>query len=260
MKKNILSFILIIILIIIGVSGLYLYNLKDDDISNLTKYKDKENQSLASVIHDEYNISLNYGSDIKLYMSIYDANTEYNNIIINNEISLLIETLKQYPKEIFNELKSRNYSFKIYIVNSFSDKITLAKAKKDNKNLEIIISNNQDFVRTFHHEMFHIIEYYLADKCKTKDVFKEWNTYNPHNFHYNKNYVKLTNMYIYSSDDIDNSYFVTKYSKASEKEDRAEIFAEFMINSNYWKKSKIIKQKTNYILDILYKYKIFLEI
>lgn len=260
MKKNIFSRVLIIILVIIGISILFLYNLNDDNISSLTKYKDKENQYLASVLHSEYNISLNYGSDVKLYMGIYGANTEYNNITINNEINLLVKTLKLYPKEFFEELKLHNYSFKIYIVNSFSDKITLAKAKKENKILEIIISNNKDFVRTFHHEMFHIIEYYLADKYKTRDIFKDWNSYNPCNFQYDKNYAELTNMYIYSNSNIDNSYFVSLYSKASEKEDRAEIFTELMINSNYWQKSETIRQKTNYILDILYKYEVFLEI
>ena len=33
------------------------------------------------------------------------------------------------------------------------------------------------------------------------------------------------------SSGVENAYFVTKYSKASEKEDRAEIFAEIMVMS-----------------------------
>jgi hypothetical protein len=119
----------------------------------------------------------------------------------------------------------------------------LALASRNNLNeFRIYISNAQKFERAFHHEMYHILEYYMKDN--TKNIYTNWNELNPNGFKYENDTNKLTKDYVYDSNSYveDNTYFVTKYSKCSEKEDRAEIFAEIMTMN---KKQKYLDYNQN---------------
>ena len=71
-------------------------------------------------------------------------------------------------------------------------------------------------------------------------------------------YNQIEEIEVNSSNDkisINNDYyFVTKYSKASEKEDRAEIFAELMILQyppSYLTKGQSIRKKVDFILSTI---------
>ena len=62
--------------------------------------------------------------------------------------------------------------------------------------------------------------------------FQYWNSFNPKTFKYTNDTTSLDSAYIYyqnlNSNEIDEKYFLSKYSKVNEKEDRAEIFATIM--------------------------------
>ncbi|MEG2235555.1 MAG: hypothetical protein RR144_03840, partial [Clostridia bacterium] len=66
---------------------------------------------------------------------------------------------------------------------------------------------------------------------------------------------KLNNKYVYEKYiNDDEIYFVTKYSKVSEKEDRAEIFAEIMTFKNkptFLNSGTKINKKATNIIDIM---------
>ena len=94
---------------------------------------------------------------------------------------------------------------------------------------------------------------------KVKYLYHSWNSYNPSNFEYNSDVSVLSNEYVYSKYATDeenmNAYFVTKYSKVSEKEDRAELFANLMMLSKregYLKNGSNIKNKINYLVNEIY--------
>lgn len=205
-----------------------------------------------SHINIDKNIYVNYGENLINIKAIPENNID----IINKEINI-IENEKIIYKNFFNKLQNDNYVLNIYLVNSFEDK-TIATAERKGKQFNIYISRNKDFKRALDHEMLHCIEYYLKDTYCI-DLFAKWNEYNPKDFNYTKDINNLTDEYVNKVFNK-NIYFVTKYSKTSEKEDRAEIFAEIMSNSNMWQISKNIENKTNYLLDILYKYDIITEL
>ena len=69
----------------------------------------------------------------------------------------------------------------------------------------------------------------------------------------------MTDEFVYNKyateDENSNTYFLTKYSKVSPREDRAEIFAELMMinkKEGYLKKGTNINAKVNYLLNEIY--------
>lgn len=93
----------------------------------------------------------------------------------------------------------------------------------------------------------------------TNYLYYSWNSYNPSGFKYEDNISKLTDEFVYNSSlpssENENAYFLTKYSKTSEKEDRAEIFAEMMTlnkKEDYLKKNSKIYNKIIYLMNEIY--------
>ena len=200
-------------------------------------------------IKEEYSINVKYGISQKDIASRVGATVEMDNAIINNNIKIIYNALGKYDKEMFQNIEKEGYKISIILLDKFeNNNLALASRNKLNQ-FTLYISNTERLERAFHHEMCHILEYYLSDK---NIEFSEWNDLNPENFKYLNDTSDITsdNVYYlskYSSSNVNDIYFVTKYSKVNEKEDRAEIFAEIMISTD----------KINYIEDktpIYYKY------
>ena len=88
----------------------------------------------------------------------------------------------------------------------------------------IVIDINQPNIsELLCHELIHNTEFALNKK--SKDIFNEWNKYNPEDFSYNNSYTKE---YIYNytinEENKENIYFIDKYSHTYPTEDRARIF------------------------------------
>lgn len=213
-----------------------------------------ENKYYISKIKEEYGITISYGERDRIFLSSVNANVQDNSNIANNNIKTIYEALKKYPKDIFNIFKEEKYNLYILLVSNFNDN-NIALASKNNLNqYRIYLSNNEQFERAFHHEFFHILEYYMSEK--NSRLYYSWNLYNPYGFVYDDDISKLNDELVYSKylTDVINSraYFLSKYSKVSAKEDRAEIFAEIMIldkYESYLKNGSNIRKKIDYLLN-----------
>ena len=115
---------------------------------------------------------------------------------------------------------------------------------------KIYLSNTTNIERAIHHEFYHILDYYI--RLETYENYADWKEYNPKEFVYDQDVNSITGKYVYSGDS--GAYFVTPYAKYSEKEDRAETFAE-MITANrnevFFNEGEPIKGKINIIRKIL---------
>lgn len=209
-----------------------------------------ENELYVSKIKKEYGITVLYGEKVRSFSDKVDATVQYDSYIINNNLRVLYDALEKYPQEVFDKLKDGGYPFYVIIVDKFQND-NLALASRNNLDeFRIYICNAQKFERAFHHEMYHILEYYMKDN--TNSIYIDWNDLNPKNFKYESNVDNLTRDYVFDSNsyDEDNTYFVTKYSKCSEKEDRAEIFAEIMTmnrKQKYLDSNENIRKKVDLI-------------
>lgn len=217
----------------------------------------EQNELFVQKIKQDYGIDIKYGKEVHDIVSKVSATDQENINIINNNIINIEKALEKYPKEMFNIFKAKNkkYSLSIILVSKFSNN-NLALASKNNfGDFKIYVSNTEKFERAYHHEMFHVLEYYIGDNNSNRDLFASWDSLNPRGFNYSPDVSVLTKDYVFneilkSSD----TYFVTKYAKTSEKEDRAETFAELMTISSrpkYLNSGENIRKKADLISQVI---------
>lgn len=224
---------------------------------NIESNVEQENKYYINKIKNEYGIIIGYGEEEKSFISSVDANIQYDLNIANNNIKIIYEALKKYPDDVFDIFKDSDYSLHISLVSSFNDN-NIALASKNNLNqYRMYLSNDVNFERAFHHEFFHILEYYMADRVKY--LYYAWNSYNPSGFEYEEDVTKLTDEFVYSKyateEENKHTYFLTKYSKVSPREDRAEMFADLMMinkKEGYLKNGTNIDNKINYLINEIY--------
>ncbi len=244
--------------------------------NNYYSYKD-ENELYIKKLKDEYGVNILYGKNTDRIISSMNAEKQCDENIVNDNLKKIYNALSKYPAEVFIPFKSKKYPLYVILVDKFNDdNIAIASKNKLNE-VKIYISNDKKFERAFHHELFHILEYYMSDK--NEYAYSNWQELNPKGFNYNVDISSLTKEYVYSSNNStyvssndayyteinhllntnsesdgqnrDNNYFVTKYAKVSEKEDRAETFCELMTMvklPDFFYKGTNIRKKAEYIL------------
>ena len=224
---------------------------------NIESNVEQENKYYINKIKNDYGIIIEYGEDAKSFLSSVNANVQNDINIVNNNIKIIYNALKKYPNDVFSIFKNDGYNLHILLVSNFNDNNIALASKNSLNQYRIYLSNDIDFERAFHHEFFHILEYYMADKVKY--LYYAWNSYNPSGFNYEEDVSKLTDEFVYNKyateDENSNTYFLTKYSKVSPREDRAEIFAELMMinkKEGYLKKGTNINAKVNFLLNEIY--------
>lgn len=267
-KKASLISVVILFLILILITILFIKKLETPDINSESlslvdtdskEYiasKKMEIDSYISSLNELYGINVLYGEDTINYANKVDATVETDLNIVNNNVKVLFHTLEKYPRGMFDVFKNKEYKMDVILLNSFTNN-NLALASKNNlKEIKLYVSNTDKFERAVHHELFHVFEYYMADK--NKYVFEQWTNLNPSIFKYQSDVLILDNNYVYLKDsNTDNWYFVTKYAKTSEKEDRAETFAELMMlqkKPEYLETNTNIKKKADNIMSEMSKY------
>lgn len=219
---------------------------------------EQENKYYINKIKEEYGIIVTFGESERAFLTSVDANIQYDINIVNLNLKTIYDALDKYPKEVFDIFKDKKYTLYILLVSDFNDNNIALASKNTLNQYRIYLSNNDKFERAFHHEFFHILEYYMADKVKF--LYYNWNSYNPYGFNYEENITNLTDENIYNRYEQElvnknNAYFLTKYSKVSDKEDRAEIFAELMTlerQEDYLKSGTKIRKKINYLINEIY--------
>lgn len=216
----------------------------------------QENEYYIKKIKEQFGINVVFGKNVESFAKRVDATAEYNENIINNNIKIIYKALDKYPIEVFNMSLSKKNPIYIMLVDKFENN-NLALASRNNLDeYRIYISNTEKLERAFHHEMYHVLEYYMSKN--EKKLYTEWEDLNPRDFKYNEDTSKLTKDYVYDNgnENLSNCYFLTKYSKATEREDRAEIFAEIMILKStpvYLKSECNIRKKVESIMNTLKK-------
>ncbi len=200
--------------------------------SNNIVDKTTSNLELIGEIKRVYNLDVIYGEGTEYLASSADATPIYNQEDINNMLVELIDCLEKYPSSIFKEIQLKDYGVEICLVNVFkNDNIALA-TRDSNNNFKIYLSNatqNSKIPKSVHHEMYHILEYYMKLEFDINEIYKDWNKYNPEGFSYQNNIALLDTSYVLNMDENREPHFVSIYSKYSDKEDRAEVFADTMI-------------------------------
>lgn len=233
-------------------------SLQATESSEYTASKKSEINSYITSLNEIYGINVIYGENSNSYATKVDASTINDSDIVLNNLKILFHTLEKYPPSMFDIFRKKDYKLDVILLGKFNNN-NIALASKNNLNeIKLYISNNENFERAIHHELFHIFEYYMSDRNRT--IFKDWSNLNPEGFVYNSNISNLNNKYVYLKEDgsdYENTYFVTKYAKTTEKEDRAETFAEIMMlqkKSDYLKSDTNIRKKADNLLEKMGEY------
>lgn len=210
-----------------------------------------KNQILIEKIRKEYGVEVLTGEKTRNDAQKVNATIQLDDDEIYKNLEVIYSVFGSYPKEYFENAK-----LTVIILDSFSNSNIALASRNSLEQYKIYISNADEYDRALNHEMYHVFEYML--KAKNNDFkLNNWDKLNPYGFDYDSNIYGITNEYVYneSLDNLDNAYFVTKYSKASEKEDRAEVFAEIMTFSKkkqkYFLSANHIEEKARYIIDVL---------
>ena len=216
------------------------------------------NVKLAEEIKRVYSIDILYGDGTEYLAQTVDATAIYDDKDINQLLLGLIDCLEKYPSNIFKEIELKDYTVEICLVNEFNND-NLALATRDSNNKFMVYLANVDktdkIKKTVHHETYHVLEYYMKLEYDINELYKDWNKYNPEEFEYVNDISLLNTKYVYDLDEQRHSYFVTPYAKVSEKEDRAETFADTMVRDTmpkyYIDDLGAIKNKMRLIANVL---------
>ena len=198
------DFIIFIIFLSLVLGAIKLFNLTDEQeeqdetiseqispLANLYTDVSDENNLFVQKIKNEYGITVEYGENTKNYVDKVSATIQNSAEIINSNIKNIYESLSKYPVNLFDIFKSGKYPMYIIILDKFeNDNIALASRNKLNE-YRIYISNNTKMERSFHHEMFHILEYYMASINNNSSVYVMWENLNPIGFIYQSDTSKF---------------------------------------------------------------------
>ena len=206
------------------------------------------NLAISNTIKEQYGLDVYYGEEVNA-MSVNATNiTDASKIFAM--LRDLAGALTKYPTNLIKEIESKGYMVSIHLVDKFNSNIEALANRNSIGQFNVYMSNNLDIERAFHHEFYHILDYYI--KLETAERYAMWNKYNPYGFKYTNDVNKLTSKYVYTGQS--GAYFVTTYAKFSEKEDRAETFAEMMTANRmelFFNEGENIKSKINLIIQVL---------
>ena len=237
-----------------------LKNIKYEEI-NIAEEKQKEEEKLTNTINrlkSDYNINIHIKKETDIKYPDFNAEVETNNLKIEKGLKEIEGILQKYNKDFFDSFYFEKYEgLHIYLTSKLTpsnleNQISnpAAYSLLNNYKFMIVIDINQPNIsELLCHELIHNTEFALNKK--SKDIFNEWNKYNPEDFSYNDSYTKE---YIYNytinEENKENIYFIDKYSHTYATEDRARIF-ENICSCN---ENSIIKNYPN-----IYKKALYLE-
>ena len=209
-------------------------------IPNLTLYKFESKNSLAYLIPTK---DFFVGSSFKNVSCKKNKSEKFN-----EKYSEAQRNLNRYSDDFFRKIKLK------YIILCSELKIagipTLGFANPEMKTIILnTSSNNSNFVRILHHEVFHIIEH----SFKKKLFSNSWRNFNSKDFKYSECSTCSSK---YSLEKIyDSKGFISEYAKSTISEDMAETFSFMMSDYNLVLdmigKDQILDKKTMMIKNIV---------
>ena len=198
----------------------------EEEAEKNTEIKDIVNKVLVT-----HGINIYYGEETRGIGNKLNAEELYNPITIYNNIKKIDKALTKYPPTLFQEFKEgkNNYSVSIYLVDKFNNDNVALSTRNTKNDFKMYFSDREDLENIMHHELFHILEYFLQLEYDSNILFGKWSTCNPSGYVYPNSTRNITREFTHEEKLIkENVYFVSRYAKTSEKEDRAETFADMM--------------------------------
>lgn len=208
------------------------------------------NLRIINTIKDAYGIDVYYGD--KLNVESVGAVPLNNEQQVFNMLKEVVETLSKYPRNLFKEIESKEYSVAIYLVDYFTINVEALANRNTIGQFKIYMSDTTNLERALHHENYHILDYYIKLEADEGLAYIDWSKYNPKGYTYPQNVDSITAKYTYNGEPGAN--FVTMYAKCSQKEDRAETFAEMIMadrNEIFFNDGEPIKGKIDIIREVL---------
>ena len=206
------------------------------------------NMQIIDKISMDYGLNIYYGENTNL--GSVNAVNIVDEYLVFEMLKEINEALSKYPKGLISEIESKGYTVSLYLVDHFNLNMEALANRNTIGQFNIYMSNTDDITRALHHEFYHILDYYI--KLETNETYDMWNTYNPRGYIYPEDVNELTSKYVYKGES--GAHFVTLYAKVSEKEDRAETFAEMLTASRdekFFGTGEYIYSKINLIIDVL---------
>ena len=205
---------------------------------------------LTDKIFNEFGVRVIYGQNSIQDAERVNASIQEDEYIILGNLEKIYNVFKLYPAKYFE-----NNNLTVILLDKFENNNIALASRNSLDQYKIYITNAKLYERSLNHEMYHVFEYMLNTEYR-KEIDEKWQTFNPVDFAYNSNLSNIDSSYVYlDSTSLQDAYFVSRYSKVSTKEDRAELFAEMMRhdieNQDYFKINCPIHLKANYVLSLL---------
>ena len=222
-----------------------------EELSSMALDPFERNSILIDKIYDEFGVRIIYGQSSLQDAERVNAVVQEDEFVVLNNLEKIYNVFKLYPSKYFE-----NNNLTIVLLDKFKNNNIALASRNSLEQYKIYITNAKLYERSLNHEMYHVFEYML-DSDYRKLIDKQWYGLNPSGFIYDSYLSNIDNSYVYSADgtSIEDAYFVSRYSKVTSKEDRAEIFAEMMRHDTedqeYFKISCPIFLKANYVLSLL---------
>lgn len=217
-----------------------------DNITNV-------NLSIKNILEKHYGVDIYYGESTKVIVKSVEAKELIDNKETFNMLKQVYDTLSKYPVNIINEIENKGYRVSIYLVDFFNNSNAALANRNSNGEFNIYISRIGNFERTLHHEVYHILDYYIKLEEEEEVLYKNWEKYNPEGFKYTGNVEFITSNHVYTTG-VSGASFVSAYAKYAQKEDRAETFAQMMIDMQrevYYNEGEKIREKIDIISKVL---------
>lgn len=223
----------------------------DDLVMSTALEMEEYNVRIVNSIKDTYDVDIYYG-DIQGLDSL-NAWPIKDDKIIFEMLKEVNKVLGAYPIDIIREIESKGYEINIYLVDGFEGNLEAVANRNSIGQMNIYVSNAVNMNRVLHHECYHILDYYIRLESDENLAYLNWEKFNPSNFKYTESISDITSKYVY--DGSEGANFVTLYAKYSEKEDRAETFAEMLTADRseiFFNSGEPIKGKIDIIKKVLY--------
>lgn len=254
----IIFFVVIIIVGTIRVINITRYNSVKVDLSSLAVIEQDTsinynmyNIGIVNALREKYSVDVYYGDNINV-QSVDAVGISKDKDIFNMLLNIS-NTLSMYPDSLIKEIEEKGYTVSIYLVDHFNTNMEALANRNSIGQFKIYMSKNTNIERALHHEFYHILDYYIKlekeDKAK---LYEDWENINPQGFVYTEDVDNITGKYVYEGKS--GAYFVTAYAKYSEKEDRAETFAEMVTADRqelFFENGEPISSKMNILKKVL---------
>ncbi len=229
----------------------YLADDADDtgEVFRKASYIPEEVDAKRREFEKKHNFSMYLGSEVFSNEFSYKLSIATDWQKVSETIDAIDEVLDIYPEGFFDQMKQGDTkTLAVYICAGFGKvydydidtAIAVATAFGHERALAVDYNYQYCLQQTIVHEISHWIDKQI-DKAeemgKTGDdlFIDEWLEYQPSDFtyHYDYNNGKPVYKYIFSSDNIENAYFIDDYAQTYPGEDKARLFEYLMYPDDY---------------------------